>query len=186
MALPLEPEPVVEEPLARIEPAPVAKPGAKGQGIKTIPARVAAPAPPPPSARTAGKAPVAQLPRVVPVKAVAKPIATIKAPAAKPATAVGGKPTGAALAKGTAPTKVAPGKLTPAKVAAKPVAKPAAKGAAKSVAKTAKPLGRVPPKSKSSPQAANGRPAAKSARPAPKPAARPVAKAAAKPVAKRK
>ena len=166
VALPLEPEPVAEEPVVRIEPTPVAKPGAKGQGIKTIPARVAAPAPSP--AKTAGKAPVAQVPRVVPVKAVAKPVATIKAPAAKPAPAAGGKPTGTPLAKGTAPSKVAPAKLATAKVVAKPIVKPAPKVAASPVAKTAKAPGRVsPPKSKSSPQAANGRPAAKPARPAP-------------------
>ena len=50
--------PVVEEPVARTEPAPSPRPAAKVPGLKTIPARVAAPAPPP--VKPAAKAPAAR------------------------------------------------------------------------------------------------------------------------------
>ncbi len=184
VAPPIEPEPLVEEPVVRAEPASAAKPTAKIQGIKTIPARVATPAVPP--AKT-GKAPVVQVPRVVPAKALAKPIAT-KLPSARSApSAVAARPA-TAVAKGPAVSKIAPAKLPIAKTPAKPVVKPAAKVAPRPVVKTtAKATGRVAPlKSKSTPQAANGRPTAKRAGTAAKPAARPVAKAVVKPVAKRK
>jgi len=184
VALPLEPDPVVEEPVARSEPAAIGRTPVKVPGVKTIPARVAASAPTP--VKPAGKVPAGQAPRVVPVKAAIKP-APVK-PSAKPvATAsvkpapVAAKPVVKAIAPRNAGSKGAQVKGPLAKTPAKPVAKQAGKLAPKSAAKPGKAIGRAAAtKAKPTPPAAAHRAPAKVVKLSAK-AAR-----AAKPVARRK
>ncbi len=146
----------------RTEPAPVAKPGGKGPGDQDDPgARGDAGCRLRP--RPAGKAPVVQVPRVVPVKAVAKPGRDDQAPAAKPCAGRPGRPspprTAARQGHGTPRRSRRPSSRRP-RLLAKPVVKPAAesRGQARRQA-TAKAPGRVaPPKSKSTPTGGQGRP----------------------------
>ena len=173
VALPPEPEPAgAEEPLAGTTPVPptTPKPPAKPTGIRTIPARVVAPAAGP--AKPAGK-----VPRVVPAK-VASPApikpATAKAPGTKPGQPK--RPTTAVAVKGATASKAAPAKppLRPAKKATRPTVKPSGKVAARAV--QARPAqGRPAAKSTAS------RSPAKGIRPA-----KPAIKSGAKPAGKRK
>jgi hypothetical protein len=182
VALPVEPEPVVEEPVVKAEPALPARSAVKAQGLKTIPARVATPAVP--AVKPVAKASAAPVPRVIPVKATPP---AVKPPSIKPAPVAATKPASATAPKGAA-SKVAPPRGPASRPATKAVIKPAPKAAAKPVPKpTARTTGRAAAgKSKSTTQAANGRPAARTVKSTAKPAARQVAKAVAKPAAKRK
>lgn len=181
VALPSEPEPPsAEEPVAKPEPTPSAKVGAKTPGIKTIPARVV-------PVKVAPKAAPAPAPAVV--KAGAKPAldkaapSTVKSVSAPPVAKGPTAPKAAAKAVPvstpvkTAPVKAASvkppaGKAAPTK-AAKPVSKSVA--TARPVAKAA---GRaVPPKAK---------PSAKTAAVRTVKATKAVARNATRPVAKRK
>ena len=183
VALPLEPDPVVEEPVARSEPAATAKAPFKVPGVKTIPARVAVSAPTP--VKSAGKMPPGQVPRVVPAKAVAKP-APVK-PSAKPVATASAKPASVAVTakpvvKAIAPrnvgSKTAQVKGPLGKTPAKPLARQAGKLAPKPAAKTAKPIGRpAVTKAKPTPPATTHRSPAKVVKSSAK---------AAKPVARRK
>lgn len=166
VALPTEPEPpVVEEPVVKPQPTPATKAAARAQGIKTIPARIVTPAPPP--ATTAIKAPVTKVvPRVVPVKAAVKP-ALVKPVQATPVPEKA-KPV---VARSTPASKVAPVK-PPANSAAKatakptPTPKPSSKAPARALAARATPA----------PSVTASRPAATRARPVVKSAAKPAAK----------
>jgi hypothetical protein len=191
VALPPEPEaPGAEEPQVQPGPTPAPvqppKPPIKATGIKTIPARVAAPAATLP--KPAGKGALAKVSRVVPVKvagpAPIKPVASRTVPekpaAAKPsqsksamAKPMAVKPANtAAAAKGAAVSKAA---------AARPPARPA-KTLTKSGGKVAaRGLPQRSAKGKTAPKATPTRSPAKAARPA-----KSVAKAVAKPAAKRK
>ncbi len=183
VALPLEPETAVEEPVVKAEPTLPAKSATNAHGNKTIPARAATPALP--AVKPAAKTPSAPAQRVIPVKA--KP-ATVKPTSIKSAPVASAKPASSAgAAKGSA-SKVAPPRGPAARTGSKPVIKPASKAAARPASKpTVKTTGRAAAgTSKSSTQAANGRLAAKSAKATAKPAARQVAKPVAKPTAKRK
>jgi hypothetical protein len=145
VALPLEPDPVVEEPVARSEPAGIGRTPVKVPGVKTIPARVVVPAPTP--VKSPGKVPAGLAPRVVPAKATkpapvkpsAKPVATASA---KPAPVVA-KPVVKAIAPRNAGSKTAQVRRPLAKTPAKPIAKQAGKLAPKSAAKPAKAIGRA-------------------------------------------
>ncbi len=185
VALPLEPEPVIEEPVVRIEPAPVAKPGAKGQGIKTIPARVAAPAPPPPQERPARRrSPRFRgwfLSRLWP-----SPSRRSKLPSLRRQS--GASPPEPRLPRARHPRRWHPPSSRRPRLPQSRSVKPAPKvrGQASRQDRQAAGTSLASP----NPSPAHRRPMVglrpKPARPTAKPAARPVAKAAAKPVAKRK
>ena len=187
VALPLEPEAAgTEEPLVQpgSTPGPAASPTPSAKaGIKTIPARAVAPAAI--QAKTIVKAPLASLPRVVPVKAVSPTPTKLVASKAGPQKPAAVKP----VQSKSAPAKSLPvrpaatavaakGRPTSKAAPARPPAKPAKTISSSSGKVTGRSLptksakGKPPTKmtaSRSPAKAARlAKPVAKSARPAPK------------------